>query len=62
MPDIFDGVLDSLGQGLVDSQAEAMAAGLVKTGLLDPADLPAAKAGILLAVKAFFRNLAKGQT
>ena len=61
-PDLFDGVIDSLGKGVADQQAANMAKGLVKAGLLDPEDVAPMTAGILLGIKALFRNLAKGQS
>ena len=58
---IFDAALDSIGDGLLDSQCNNMAKGWVTDGHLAATDQANMVTGLKLLVGVFFSMLAEGQ-
>ena len=58
---IFDAALDSIGEGLLDSQTTNMAKGWVADGHLASSDMPAMVQGLKLLITVFFSMMAEGQ-
>lgn len=58
---IFDQAIDSLGEGILNTQVNNITNAWVLDGHLNKADQPAANKGLELLVGVFFSMLAEGQ-